>query len=74
MPKLSRFEMNLPRRLQEDIDHVNNTDPEEFAYCGYLMELNASINVCEIDESISREQAEYLRNKYFGGSHNGEIL
>ena len=56
MPKLSRYEMNLPRRLQEDIDHVNNTDPEEFAYCGYLMELNASINVCEIDESISREQ------------------
>lgn len=54
MQKLSRYEMNLPKRLQEDIDHVNNTDPEEFAYCGYLMELNASINVCEIDESISR--------------------
>ncbi|MGN0928092.1 MAG: hypothetical protein ACI4M7_03085 [Succinivibrio sp.] len=68
MDKLSRYEMNLPKRLQEDIDLVNKTDPEEFKYCGYLMELNASINVCEIDESISRETAAFLRKKYFGTS------
>lgn len=30
----------------------------------YLDEANSSINACEIENLISKEQAEYLRNKY----------
>ena len=30
----------------------------------YLDELNSSINVCEVESLISKEQADYLRNKF----------
>lgn len=59
------LEDNLPKFLKEDITFIKNkknrTNP---LYDCYLDETNSSINVCETENLISKEQANYLRTKY----------
>ena len=59
------YEENLPEFLMKDIkfikDKRNKNNP---LFDCYLDEANSSINVCEIENLISKEQANYLRNKY----------
>ncbi len=59
------FEENLPSFLEEDIEFLkdkrNKSNP---LYDCYLDETNSSINVCEVENLISKEQADYLRNKF----------
>lgn len=35
----------------------------------YLDETNSSINVCEVENLISKEQANYLRKNFYGGNY-----
>ena len=56
------FEENLPEFLKEDIEFLKNKNNP--LYDCYLDETNSSINVCEIENLISKEQADYLRKKY----------
>lgn len=59
------YEENLPEFLLEDIKFIKNKkNKNNPLYDCYLDETNSSINVCEIENLISKEQAIYLRNKY----------
>lgn len=59
------YEENLPEFLLEDIKFIKNKkNKNNPLYNCYLDETNSSINVCEIENLISKEQAIYLRNKY----------
>jgi len=59
------YEENLPEFLKANISFIkdkrNKNNP---LFDCYLDEANSSINVCEIENLISKEQADYLRNKY----------
>jgi len=59
------YEENLPSFLKEIIifikDKRNKNNP---LFDCYLDEANSSINVCEIENLINKEQADYLRSKY----------
>lgn len=59
------YEKNLPEFLQTGIDKLKKAKrhKDSFYDC-YLMEVNSSINVCEVEHIISSEQANYLRNKF----------
>lgn len=65
IPYNPAYEENLPLFLQQDItflkDKRNKNNP--FYDC-YLDETNSSINVCEVENLITKEQADYLRNKF----------
>lgn len=67
MPYHPEWEQNLPGFLKKDIllmkDKRNRKSPV-FDCC--WDETNSSINVCEAENLISREQADYLRVKYLG--------
>lgn len=67
VPYNPAYEENLPSFLEEDIallrDEKNKSSP--FYDC-YLDETNSSINVCEVENLITKEQADYLRKKYLG--------
>lgn len=59
------YEENLPSFLKENIAFIkNNRNRKNPLFDCYLDEANSSINVCEIENLISKEQADYLRNKY----------
>ena len=59
------YEENLPEFLLDDIKFIKNKkNKNNPLYDCYLDETNSSINVCEIENLISKEQAVYLRNKY----------
>lgn len=59
------YEENLPEFLLEGIKFIKNKkNKNNPLYDCYLDETNSSINVCEIENLISKEQAVYLRNKY----------
>lgn len=59
------YERNLPEFLQEGIEKLKKSKrhKDSFYDC-YLMEVNSSINVCEVEHIISSNQANYLRNKF----------
>lgn len=59
------FEENVPDFLKESLAQIKkcNKKNNPFLDC-YLDELNSSINVCEVENLISKEQALYLRNKF----------
>lgn len=66
----SYFECDLPPFLQESLDAMKEAwrklDAGEEYYgwdCDYC-DLQASINVAEVEQIISTEQAWYLREKY----------
>lgn len=59
------YEDNIPDFLKKDIlflkNKKNKKDP--LLDC-YMDEANSSINVCLVENIISKDQADYLRNKY----------
>lgn len=61
------YERNLPEFLQDGIEKLKKSKrhKDSFYDC-YLMEVNSSINVCEVEHIISSDQANYLRNKFLG--------
>jgi hypothetical protein len=61
------LEVNLPTFLQESIDDFLRAEINDDSLLDcYSMELKSDINVCEVEQLITEEQAWYLREKYFG--------
>ena len=59
------FEEMVPEFLKEGIILVKKgRKKNDLLLDCYLDELNSSINVCEVESLISKEQADYLRNKF----------
>lgn len=59
------FEEMVPEFLKEDIILVKKgRRKNDILLDCYLDELNSSINVSEVESLISKEQADYLRNKF----------
>ena len=64
----SVYEENIHSFLKENIAFIKNKrNWNNPLFDCYLDEANSSINVCEIENLISREQADYLKNKYLRG-------
>ena len=61
------WESNLPPFLQHDIDALLEGKKKQVLYVDCLLdEVYGSINSAYYDGSISKEQADYLRQKYLG--------
>ena len=60
----SYLEVNIPPFLKESIENYQNA-PKDIWDCLYC-ELQTDINVAEVDQIITPEQAWYLREKYLG--------
>lgn len=61
----SMFERNMPEFLLDNIENIKKAKRRKSSLLDcYLDETNSSINVCEIENLISKEQADYLRKKY----------
>ena len=59
------YEKNIPSFLSEEIENMKKAKRSNSSILDcYLDEINSSINVCEIENLISKEQADYLRKKY----------
>ena len=59
------FERNVPKFLLESIENLKKAKRKKSSLLDcYLDETNSSINVCEVEKLISKEQADYLRKKY----------
>lgn len=59
------YERNIPVFLGESIDNIKKAKKQKSSLIDcYLDETNSSINVCEVENLISKEQADYLRKKY----------
>ena len=59
------FERNVPPFLLEDIKSVKKAIKEKSSVVDcYLDQLNSTINACELKQTISKDQANYLRKKY----------
>lgn len=59
------FEKAVPDFLHESINNIKKAKRIKSSLLDcYLDETNSSINVCEVDNLISKEQADYLRKKY----------
>ena len=59
------YDKNIPAFLAESIDNIKKAKKKKSSLLdSYLDETNSSINVCEIENLISKEQADYLRKKY----------
>lgn len=72
MADRSYNEYGLPGWLKESINaFVNNTNKmiTDCLYC----ELQSDINVAEVEQLITSEQAWYLREKYLGLSRKGDF-
>lgn len=59
------FEVGLPEYLALDLQRVKDNDWSDSLYDCYLEELWGSINSAFYDETITPEQADYLRDKYY---------
>ena len=59
------YEKNIPAFLAESIKNMKKAKRNKTSlFDCYLDEINSSINVCEVENLISKEQADYLRKKY----------
>ena len=59
------YEKNIPAFLAESIKNMKKAKRNKTSlFDCYLDEVNSSINVCEVENLISKEQADYLRKKY----------
>ena len=59
------FERNVPEFLLDNIENIKKAKRRKSSLLDcYLDEANSSINVCEVENLISKEQADYLRKKY----------
>ena len=61
----SFYDKNIPEFLKTSITNYKNSVKKESSLVDcYWDELNSSINVAETEHLITKEQANYLRNKY----------
>ena len=59
------YDKNIPVFLAESINNLKKAKKKNNSLMDcYLDETNSSINVCEVENLISKEQANYLRKKY----------
>ena len=59
------FEQNVPEFLLDNIENIKKAKRRKSSLLDcYLDEANSSINVCEVENLITKEQADYLRKKY----------
>ena len=59
------YDKNIPSFLAESINNIKKAKKKRSSLLDcYLDETNSSINVCEVENLISKEQADYLRKKY----------
>ena len=62
---MSYYESNLPRYLQRDLDAFKEGKRSGSTLLDCLWgELYGSINACQWNRSITRQEAEYPREKY----------
>lgn len=67
IPYHPAFEENVPGFLKDSLAFVKDKrNAKKPLYDCYLDELRSSINVCETENLISKEQADYLRIKFLG--------
>jgi len=60
-----QYDKNIPIFLAESINNLKKARKKKSSLLDcYLDEVNSSINVCEVENLISKEQANYLRKKY----------
>lgn len=75
----SYLECGLPDWLQKSIDRMAeiweqlDRGEENYRWDCYYCELQSDINVAEIEQIISSEQARYLREKYLRISRSDDI-
>lgn len=62
-PNFKFAEEDLPEFLKEGISNLKKNRNSDLYDC-YVSEVNSSINVCEVEDLISHDIANYLRNKY----------
>lgn len=67
----SYLECGLPDWLVESIKRYGEGKESSLWDC-YYCELQSDINVCEVEDIITSEQAWYLREKYLGISKNNQ--
>jgi len=65
-PYNKSYEYGLPPFLEDGIKNLKKYKRNKSLYECYYGEVNSSINVCEVDNLITKEQATYLRKKYLG--------
>ncbi len=71
IPYKPAYETDLPPFLQQDIDFLKDKrNKKSPVYDCYLCEANSSINVCEVENLISKEHADYLRKKFLNISRD----
>ena len=59
------YDKNIPLFLSESIENIKKARKKNSSLIDcYLDEVNSSINVCEVENLISKEHADYLRKKY----------
>lgn len=59
------FEEELPPFLDESIKQLKKgIRQNSYLLDCYYDEINSNINVCEVEQLITSEQADYLRKKY----------
>lgn len=59
-------ERTLPLAIQKDIKWLTSLDPKKLPYPDVWCELYGSINASQHGGEISKETADYLREKYLG--------
>ena len=62
------YEYGLPKYLEDDFIMVKTHSWDASLFDCYHDELYGSINSAYTDDRISKECADYLRNKYFFGN------
>ena len=68
------FDKNMPLFLAESIDRIKKAKKKRSNQLNhYCNEANNSINVCEKEMLISKEQADFLRKKYLDKELSREI-
>lgn len=73
MEDKSYNEYGLPNWLKESIDTYKNNTNKNIWDCLYC-ELQSDINVAEVEDIITSEQAWYLREKYLGLKKENNVL
>ncbi|MCR4661886.1 MAG: helix-turn-helix transcriptional regulator [Clostridia bacterium] len=59
------YDKNIPPFLAESIENLKKARKKKSSILDcYFDETNSNINVCEVENIISKEQADYLRKKY----------
>lgn len=62
---LDYYEINLPTYLQTSLDQWKYDERDNLKDC-FFEDLYSSINIAEIEDAITTNHAQYLRNRYLG--------